>query len=140
MPLKTQHDEMPALNLTPMIDVVFLLIIFFMVATKFNEAEQKIALQVPKVAAAQENTQAASARVVRVFRDGVIHLDKQKVTLEALKEQLKTIAEASANASVSIRGDEGCSFQQVAEVLGACRAAGINKLNIAVRPKETRRR
>jgi len=37
MPLKTQQDEQPTLNLTPMIDVVFLLIIFFMVATKFDE-------------------------------------------------------------------------------------------------------
>ena len=41
MPLKLQHDEMPALNLTSMIDVLFLLIIFFMVATKFDEMERE---------------------------------------------------------------------------------------------------
>ncbi len=47
MPLKTHQDEQPTLNLTPMIDIVFLLIIFFMVGTKFAEWENKLALKVP---------------------------------------------------------------------------------------------
>ena len=48
MPLKIQqHDDMPALNLTSMIDVLFLLIIFFMVATKFDEMERNIQVAVP---------------------------------------------------------------------------------------------
>ena len=56
MPLKLQHDEMPTMNLTSMIDVLFLLIIFFMVATKFDEMERNIEIDVPQVA------QAAKAR------------------------------------------------------------------------------
>ena len=52
MPLKTLVDDAPTLNLTPMIDVVFLLIIFFMVGTKFTELERTIALQVPQVSSA----------------------------------------------------------------------------------------
>ena len=54
MPLKIQHDEAPALNLTSMIDVLFLLIIFFMVATKFDEMERNIEVAVPEVAQAGE--------------------------------------------------------------------------------------
>ena len=49
MPLKTHQDEQPTLNLTPMIDIVFLLIIFFMVGTKFAEMERTVQLEVPKV-------------------------------------------------------------------------------------------
>src|SRR5690242_20795133 len=57
MPLKIQqHDEMPTLNLTSMIDVLFLLIIFFMVATKFDEMERNIEVDVPQVAQAGEGT------------------------------------------------------------------------------------
>jgi biopolymer transport protein ExbD len=48
MPLKTNLDEQPSINLTPMIDIVFLLIIFFMVGTKFVEMERKIAVQGPR--------------------------------------------------------------------------------------------
>ena len=48
MPLKlSQHDDTPALNLTSMIDVLFLLIIFFMVATKFDEMERNVEVAVP---------------------------------------------------------------------------------------------
>jgi biopolymer transport protein ExbD len=54
MPLKTHVDEQPTLNLTPMIDIVFLLIIFFMVGTKFTELERKMALEVPQVGDAGE--------------------------------------------------------------------------------------
>ena len=68
MPLKTQQDEQPALNLTPMIDVVFLLIIFFMVATKFSERERDIELELPEVAAASAMTSAPKQRVVTVSR------------------------------------------------------------------------
>ena len=44
MPLKMHEDEMPSINLTPMVDIVFQLIIFFMVGTKFTEMEKKIDL------------------------------------------------------------------------------------------------
>ena len=50
MPLKTtRDDEMVSINLTPMIDIVFQLIIFFMAGTKFTELERSIGLQVPQV-------------------------------------------------------------------------------------------
>jgi len=66
MPLKTQFDEQPTVNLTPMIDVVFLLIIFFMVGTQFSELERNIRLQVPEVAGAAALTAAPERRVVNV--------------------------------------------------------------------------
>ena len=63
MPLKIQHhDDMPALNLTSMIDVLFLLIIFFMVATKFDEMERNIQVAVPEVAQAGESVPPARYR------------------------------------------------------------------------------
>ena len=66
MPLKLQHDETPALNLTSMIDVLFLLIIFFMVATKFDELERNIEVAVPQVAQAGENAPPPQPLVVSV--------------------------------------------------------------------------
>ena len=47
MPLRTHQDEAPAINLTPMIDIVFNLIIFFMVGARFTELEKKVDLAVP---------------------------------------------------------------------------------------------
>ena len=72
MPLKLQHDEMPALNLTSMIDVLFLLIIFFMVATKFDEMERNIEVAVPEVAQAGDDTPPPRPLVVTVLADGSV--------------------------------------------------------------------
>ena len=65
MPLKTQQDEMPQMNLTPMIDVVFLLIVFFMCAAKFSDLERDIDLRLPQVAKADAANTAPKARVPR---------------------------------------------------------------------------
>ena len=81
MPLKTHIDEQPSLNLTPMIDIVFLLIIFFMVGTKFSELERKIGLKPPSVADNGALSAAPESKVVNVFRDGHIELDNQRGVL-----------------------------------------------------------
>ena len=70
MPLKTHMDEAPTLNLTSMIDIVFLLIIFFMVGTKFTELERKIGLHVPQVTDAGALTEAATLATVSGWRPG----------------------------------------------------------------------
>src|SRR5215207_1739547 len=88
MPLKLQHDEMPALNLTSMIDVLFLLIIFFMVATKFDEMERTIEVAVPQVAQAGEDVPPKQPLVVSVTSDGRIDLDGKAVSETELTTKL----------------------------------------------------
>jgi biopolymer transport protein ExbD len=133
MPLKTHIDEQPSLNLTPMIDVVFLLIIFFMVGTKFTELERKIALQVPQVSDVGALTRAPEKRVINVYRDGRIALDRQAVTLQQLTVELVAARGQYAQLGVIVRGDAEGPFQNVASVLGACRTAGISEMGISVR-------
>ena len=82
MPLKLQHDEMPTLNLTSMIDVLFLLIIFFMVATKFDEMERNIEVAVPKVAQAGEVRRRHSRWCVACMADGQLEFDGKAVTAD----------------------------------------------------------
>ncbi|MBN1910784.1 MAG: biopolymer transporter ExbD [Pirellulales bacterium] len=133
MPLKTHQDEQPTLNLTPMIDIVFLLIIFFMVGTKFTELERKIGLRVPEVADHGALTAAPEKKVVNVYRDGSITLDRTPVSLEGLTAQLAESRRQYADLGVLIRGDGQAYHQRVAEVLNACKQAGIAELAISVR-------
>lgn len=133
MPLKLQHDEVPTLNLTSMIDVLFLLIIFFMVATKFDEMERNIEVAVPQVAAAGEEVPPPQPLVVAVMADGRIQLHGEFVTETELMEQLAATRTKLTEPTVVIHGDAICPFQHVAAVLGACRQAGISELGITVR-------
>ena len=133
MPLKTYQEDQPALNLTPMIDVVFLLIIFFMVGTKFTELERDIKLEVPQVNDVSALTKAPEKRVINVYRDGSITFDRTVVSLAELQESLRAARGEYQDLSVLIRGDAAVPFQSVASVLGACRQAGIDQMGISVR-------
>lgn len=134
MPLKiSHHDELPALNLTSMIDVLFLLIIFFMVATKFDEMERNIEVAVPEVANAGDTAPPAQPLVVTVLADGRVELDSSPLTLEELTAKLAAARTPLTEPTVVIRGDAQCAFQHVASTLAACQQAGISDLGITVR-------
>jgi len=133
MPLKTTQDEQPVLNLTPMIDVVFLLIIFFMVGTKFAEEERNLELKLPAVGQAGMSTVTPHKKVIHVFRDGSISLDGQLTTVPELVDLLRLEQSQSRLAGVTVRGDAEGSFQNVASVLAACRTAGIEDMALSVK-------
>ena len=133
MALKTHTDEQPSLNLTPMIDIVFLLIIFFMVGTKFSELERKIGLQPPQVNDSGALSAAPEAKTVNVCRDGRIELDNRPVSITELVAELSAAAAQYPALGVLVRGDANGRFQSVASVLAACSKAGIRKMGVSVR-------
>jgi biopolymer transport protein ExbD len=133
MPLKTQLDDAPALNLTSMIDVLFLLIIFFMVATKFDEMERNIEVAVPEVGQAGDSMPPPQPLVVTVLAEGRAELDGTPVTFEELTTRLAAARTPLTEPTVIIRGDAQCAFQHIASALSACQQAGISDLGITVR-------
>ena len=139
MPLKTQHDEQPSLNMTPMIDIVFLLVIFFMVGTKFAEMERTIKLEVPRVKNIGALTAVPEKRIINVYRDGTIVMDEQEYVVDGLEKSLAESVAEYPDLGVVIRGDGKSTLQNVATVLTACRQAGISDMGISVRQDKTMR-
>lgn len=133
MPLKTHLDEEPALNLTAMLDVAFLLIIFFVLGTRFVDEERNIGLRVPQVVDRGALTAAPARKEVNVYRDGTITLDKKTVTLDELTVRLAAARRQYSDLGVLVRGDAAGEFQRVATVLNSCKQAGIQDLGITVR-------
>jgi biopolymer transport protein ExbD len=133
MPLKTQQDDLPAINLTPMIDIVFNLIIFFMVSTRFTEMERKVDLTVPQVADNKTLAEIPKSRTICVYRDGRLTLDGAALSLRELTDQLATVQRQHGHQNVVIRGDADASFQNVAAVFSACQRAGVSEMGISVR-------
>ena len=135
MPLKIEREDQNAINLTPMIDIVFLLIIFFMVSTKFselNESERDLSINVPTVSNATALTSAPKKRLIEVAQDGTIMLDQRQVTLEGLRATLTAAKQQYPKLGVSIRGDARGELQPIASVLATCRQANITDLNFKV--------
>jgi biopolymer transport protein ExbD len=135
MPLKLEPMEDPALNLTPMVDVVLNLVMFFLVTTHFSKAEQEqqYPIELPKVTAAQPLTGLPDEIVVNVARDGSIYLGKQQRTPDALELELKAAVARYKDQEVMIRGDADGAFQHVMTVMNICHRAGITNLRLANR-------
>lgn len=143
MPLKVQRDDQTAINLTPMIDIVFLLIIFFMVSSHFtnqSHTERDIAISVPQVSDAGALTAPPRHRVINIFDDGRVALDKDVVSVLELESRLADAKKQYEELGVIVRGDGNCQYERVAEVISACKKVKIRNLNIAVRSTDTLQR
>lgn len=140
MPIKTSAlEEIPGLNLTSMIDVLFLLIIFFVVGTKFIESDRQIELDVPQVGKNGALTAPPGKKSINVYRNGQIELEGQVVSLEELTARLSAARDQYKRLGVLVRGDASTPLQQIASVLHACKQAGIADLGISVRQASTER-
>ena len=134
MPLKTSRDEAPTLNLTSMVDVLFCLILFFMTVSKFTELERQIGLRVPEVSDQGALTAPPEDKTINIYRDGVIEMDRQVVSnLDELSRRLAAARRQYPALGVLVRGDGEGRYQRVAEVLNACKQAGVSELSISVR-------
>lgn len=134
MPLKLEPAEEPSLNLTPMIDVVLQLVIFFLVSTEFAtdaNKERQYEIDLPQVTDARPLTDLPDELVVNVKRDGTILLGKEPRTIGQLEAELAEAAGRFADQAVVIRGDEDGPYQHVMTVLNACYRAGITNVQLA---------
>jgi biopolymer transport protein ExbD len=133
MPLKTHADEDPVLNVTSMIDVVLVLTIFFMVATKFRDDERKLDLKVPMVSNRDPLSTAPDPKVVNVYQDGHVSLGPTPISLADLTKTLAAAHGQYKKLSVLIRGDKLATHGRMTEVYNACQRAGISELGISVK-------
>ena len=138
MPLKTDQTEEPALNLTPMVDVLFLLLVFFLVGTRFTEAEREFEVDLPTAAVdAAPLTGEPDELVINVSADGAFFLGEEAVTPEELAAKLAEAKAGYAGQGVVIRGDGQGAYQYVVDALAAAKGAGITEISLANRPPGT---
>ena len=119
------------LNLTPMIDVVFLLLIFFLVATKFEEQERALDVVLPQASEAMPLSSKPKELFVNVSREGRYIVNGQQLDDAAL---LIALQQAAANnpgrQTVIIRGDKRCPLQFVVSVMNLCNKARIRDYRV----------
>jgi biopolymer transport protein ExbD len=135
MPLKTDTLDEPQLNLTPMIDVVFLLIIFFMVGSRFSEIEQQFDIELPTATPLQTMSRQPDPLVVTVSSDGQISVGGRIVTPTELRTELQSAVKAWADQPVLIRGDGEGRYQSVIDVMNLCHDLKIRKFSLAFQPE-----
>lgn len=125
-------------NMTPLIDVVFLLIIFFLVSSHLAQQETQWELDLPAAHSGRQETQSRTPRVtINVLPDGRLLLGSDEVTRAELSDRLRVERqETAANLEVRLRADRHLAYQHVEPVLTACVKANVWNVSFAVYPRQ----
>lgn len=127
-------------NMTPMIDIVFQLIIFFLVASHLTRTETQLDLRLPLAQSGAEDTDFETPRVtINVKDDGTLWLSGREITAAKLAPQLSEVRSAEGdNLEVRIRGSRAATYADVELIMRACTEAGIWNVSYAVYREDKR--
>ena len=123
------EENLPQPMLSPMIDMIFLLLVFFIVSTMYMTELRTLPIKLP--AAAHTEMISKSNFVVTVKPDGSLYLDEEKIALEALCQAAQGALEADGGLNVVIRSDKTTEYGKVIEVMDALKGAGVTRFGLA---------
>lgn len=130
--MRAMREEEDAFDvpMTPLIDIVFLLLIFFLVATNFvrKEIDQKVKL--PKAEGGAQSRVVPERLVINIRGDGTYVVNGRIVEAESLKPAIVEWHKASPGKPVSIRGDGGVPYAKVKFAMGVCGAVGVELIEM----------
>ena len=136
---KTRRVD-PRVDITPLIDVVLLLVIFFMLTTTFIGAPA-IKVNLPTSSAKEISKEQKEVKIT-VTKDGKIYVDprtggsKDPISLKELEKLLTKVARENRDTMVIVRADENTTHGNVVTVMDLAKNSGLNRLAIATKPKE----
>ncbi|MFT7536711.1 MAG: biopolymer transport protein ExbD [Hyphomicrobiaceae bacterium] len=133
MRLESDDDSDGGINMMPLVDVVFLLLIFFLAATTFATEEVELDLRLPEAKSGQAG-KANKQLIINVSQDGTLTVSGRAVTMEALRQKLVAAVARNKEQAVLVRGDKAAQFGVGLQVLDTCRLAKIKKVDFAALP------
>ena len=128
MRYRHETEEEGQIDISPLIDMVFILLIFFMVTTTFVK-DMKLDLDRPSASSAAS----ASTKATRVFIDkfGEVYVDNQPVRIYSLQSKLRDMLRISTEKSVLVVTDENVPAKLVLEVIDQCKLSGATNVGVA---------
>jgi biopolymer transport protein ExbD len=137
MRIQRRSIKKARIEIIPMIDTIFFLLVFFMVSTLSMTQFKGMPVNLPKAASGQQAS--AESAAITIDKDGRLFLNQQAVDKAALGDALKQQLANNAEMLVVINADDGVAHGQVVEVMDIVRAANAVKMAIAVKPKEQKK-
>ncbi len=122
-----QTERGPAIEMTPIIDIVFLLLIFFLVATTFQQEERELQIALPQAEAAGPISLSLREIVVNITGDGSLVVAGQNTDLDGLRSIVADAVSGNPDQKVTVRGDRDVPYGTVARVLDVCKASGVQE-------------
>ena len=121
----------PGIQLAPLVDVLLLLLIFFLLTWNAARNENELDVKVPKASAAKEKSAPIGDVIVNVKADGNVVVNRRTLSGAELGELLKSLVQLNSEQAVVIRGDEGGAYKNIIGVLNICTEAGVTNVAFA---------
>lgn len=137
MRIPTRSRSGLSFNITPLIDIVFLLIIFFLAASHFARSETSETVNLPEATQHEEDTQPAARRlIVTITADHTLHISGRTVTQQEFEAMLAaSAAQYAGDFRLRIRTDERVPYRDIEPLLLAAAQEGVTDVRFAVTPK-----
>jgi biopolymer transport protein ExbD len=121
----------PGIQLAPLVDVLLLLLIFFLLTWNAARNENELDVKVPKASAAKDKPAPIGDVVVNVKADGNVVVNRRTLSSAELSDLLKNLVQLNSEQAVIIRGDESGTYKNIIGVLNTCTDAGITNVAFA---------
>ena len=128
---RERRAKAPALALTSMLDVIFLLLCFFVTASVFSQWESEISISLPSASSAETPGRLPGEVILNVAKDGSVTVNAKKLSLEDLGSRLRKVAEFYPGQPVVIRADRETAYSSLVDVIDTCRNAGVWNFSLA---------
>lgn len=126
MKFRTQEEpRVIGFMIAPMVDILLVILCFFIVTWNFALAENELDVRVPSAAKANETQPYVGQVVINVKADGTVIVNHQSKSSAELLDQLKQLSQLYPDQAVIVRGDESVDYKHIVEVLDICRQADI---------------
>jgi len=125
------QQERPVIQMAPLMDIIFLTLVFFMTLSVFAQLESEIDISVPKSQTAKEVMRSPGEIIINVTKDGRFIVNQNLVGIEGLSELLIKVSTLFPDQPVIIRADEETMHKHIVQVLDACARANIWDISFA---------
>ena len=125
------RSKAPALALTSMLDVIFLLLCFFVTVSVFSQWESEISIKLPNAKTAEAPERLPGEIIVNLAKDGGISVNSVKLSLEELGARLAKVAKFYPGQPVIIRADKEVRYEALVKLIDTCRASDIWNFSLA---------
>ena len=131
MNFRKRTSELPQFQATPMLDVVFLLLCFFVTSSVFSQWEYEVDIVLPSAQSSKMPDRLPGEIIINVGTDGRVSVNRQTLSLEQLRQRLERLARNFPGQPVVIRADRLTAYEHVIAVVDACRLADIWNISFA---------
>ena len=129
--VRRNKSRAAGLSLTSMLDVIFLLLCFFVTVSVFSQWENEISIKLPSAETSDEPDRLPGEIIVNLAKDGSVVVNGKLLELADLQARLKKVAQFYPGQPVIIRADKELAYEKLVKVIDTCRAADIWNFSLA---------